>query len=73
MFFILRNSSVTNTTDALLTLRNSLGLSMNGTAWQSGATTGDVNCDLTSNSTDALLILRYSLGLSMDGTSWCES
>ncbi|KKP67659.1 MAG: hypothetical protein UR66_C0012G0023 [Candidatus Moranbacteria bacterium GW2011_GWE1_35_17] len=67
------NSSVTNTTDALLTLRNSLGLSMDGTAWVTSATTGDVNCDLASNSTDALLILRYSLGLSMDGTSWCET
>ena len=66
------NSSVTNTTDALLTLRNSLGLSMDGTAWQVSATTGDVDCNETSNSTDALLILRYSLGLSMDGTSWCE-
>ncbi|EKE21385.1 MAG: hypothetical protein ACD_7C00265G0007 [uncultured bacterium] len=66
------NSSVTNTTDALLTLRNSLGLSMDGTAWQVGATTGDVDCSGTSNSTDALLILRYSLGLAMDGTSWCE-
>ncbi|KKP81669.1 MAG: hypothetical protein UR83_C0069G0004 [Candidatus Moranbacteria bacterium GW2011_GWF2_35_54] len=53
------NSSVTNTTDALLTLRNSLGLSMDGTAWQVGATTGDVDCSGTSNSTDALLILRY--------------
>ena len=66
------NSSATNTTDALLTLRNSLGLSMNGTAWINSATTGDVNCDEVSNSTDALLILRYSLGLSMNGTSWCE-
>ncbi|HBR79969.1 MAG TPA: hypothetical protein DEA46_06070 [Candidatus Moranbacteria bacterium] len=66
------NSSVINTTDALLTLRNSLGLSMDGTAWQVGAMTGDVDCSGSSNSTDALLILRYSLGLSMDGTSWCE-
>ncbi|KKP67582.1 MAG: hypothetical protein UR66_C0013G0025 [Candidatus Moranbacteria bacterium GW2011_GWE1_35_17] len=66
------NSSATNTTDALLTLRNSLSLSMTSTAWQVSATTGDVNCDEVSNSTDALLILRYSLGLSMDGTSWCE-
>ncbi|KKP67425.1 MAG: hypothetical protein UR66_C0015G0010 [Candidatus Moranbacteria bacterium GW2011_GWE1_35_17] len=66
------NSSATNTTDALLTLRNSLGLSMDGTAWQASATTGDVNCDEVSNSTDALLILRYSLGLSMGETSWCE-
>jgi len=66
------NSSATNTTDALLTLRNSLGLSMDGTAWQASATTGDVNCDEVSNSTDALLILRYSLGLNMGETGWCE-
>ncbi len=66
-----QNSSI-NTTDALLTLRNSLGLSMVSTAWQASATTGDVNCDGSSNSTDALLILRYSLGLSMGETSWCE-
>ncbi len=66
------NSSVVTTSDALLTLRNSLGLDMSGTAWQTGATTGDVNCDSVSNSADALLILRYSLGLSMGETSWCE-
>ncbi len=66
------NSSQVNTTDALLTLRNSLGLAMSGTAWQVSATTGDVNCDSVSNSADALLILRYSLGLSMGGTAWCE-
>ncbi|HBR79236.1 MAG TPA: hypothetical protein DEA46_02280 [Candidatus Moranbacteria bacterium] len=62
-----------NTTDALLTLRNSIGLNMSATAWQASATTGDVNCNGSSNSTDALLILRYSIGLSMSGTSWCES
>ena len=61
-----------NSTDAMLTLRNSLGLDMSGTNWQSSATTGDVNCDGNSNSTDAMLILRYSLGLSMSGTGWCE-
>lgn len=60
------------TTDALLTLRNSLGLPMNGTAWQVSLNTGDVNCSGASNSADALLILRYSLGLSMEGTGWCE-
>lgn len=65
-------SSEITTTDALLTLRNSLGLSMTGTAWQSSITTGDVNCDGNSNSTDALLLLRYSLGLDMDETAWCE-
>lgn len=67
------NSSQVNTTDALLTLRNSLGLSMDATAWQISATTGDVNCDNVSNSADALLILRYSLGLGMGETSWCET
>jgi len=66
------NNSTINTTDAMLTLRNSLGLSMSGTNWFFSATTGDVNCDGTSNSTDAMLILRYSLGLSMEGTGWCR-
>ncbi len=70
--FDVDNSSTTNTTDALLTLRNSLGLSMASTAWQTSATTGDVDCNGVSNSTDALLILRYSLGLSMGSTAWCE-
>ncbi len=66
------NSSITNTTDALLTLRNSIGLSMSSTAWQDTITTGDVDCNGISNSTDALLILRYSLGLDMGSTAWCE-
>jgi hypothetical protein len=60
-----------NSTDALLTLRNSLGLEMSGTNWQASSTTGEVNCDSISNSTDALLILRSSLGLEMSGTGWC--
>ena len=67
------NNSTINTTDAMLTLRNSLGLSMSGTNWFSSTITGDVNCDGTSNSTDAMLILRHSLGLDMSGTGWCES
>jgi hypothetical protein len=66
------NNSTINTTDAMLTLRNSLGLNMSNTNWFSSATTGDVNCDGTSNSTDAMLILRHSLGLDMTGTGWCE-
>ncbi len=66
------NSGTINTTDALLTLRNSLGLSMDSTAWYISVTTGDVNNDSNSNSTDALLILRYSLGLDMTETSWFE-
>ncbi len=65
------NNSQINTTDAMLTLRNSLGLDMSGTNWQASGTTGDANCDGTSNSTDAMLILRYSLGLDMSGTGWC--
>ncbi len=65
------NNSQINTTDAMLTLRNSLGLDMSGTNWQSSSTTGDVNCDGTTTSTDAMLILRYSLGLDMGGTTWC--
>ncbi len=65
-----QNSSI-NSTDAFLTLRNSLGLNMSSTNWQVSSTTGDVNCDSNSNSTDALLILRESLGLDMSGTGWC--
>jgi hypothetical protein len=64
-------SGSVNSTDALLTLRNSLGLEMSSTNWQASSTTGDVNCSSNSNSTDALLILRYSLGLEMTGTGWC--
>jgi len=62
-----------NTTDAMLTLRNSLGLDMSQTNWQASVTTGDVNCDESSNSTDAMLLLRYSLGLDMSGANWCEN
>ena len=65
-------SFVINSTDAMLTLRNSLGLDMSQTNWFSSTTTGDVNCDGTTNSTDAMLILRHSLGLDMNGTGWCE-
>ncbi len=61
-----------NTTDAMLTLRNSLGLNMTKTTWQVLTTTGDVNCDNNSNSTDAMLLLRYSLGFDMSETDWCE-
>jgi hypothetical protein len=60
-------------TDALLTLRNSLGLTMTNTNWQSSANTGDVNCDNVTNSIDATLILRSSLGLDMGGTGWCTN
>ena len=66
-------SSAINSTDAMLTLRNSLGLDMSQTNWFTSTTTGDVNCDGTTNSTDAMLILRHSLGLNMSGTGWCEN
>jgi hypothetical protein len=61
-----------SSSDALLSLRKSIGLSMNGTNWYSSATTGDVNCDDEVTSADSLLSLRYSLGLSMNGTAWCN-
>jgi hypothetical protein len=64
-------NSFVNTTDAFLTLRNSLGINMSNTNWQVSATTGDVNCDGNTNSTDAFLTLRSSLGLNMGGTDWC--
>lgn len=64
--------SVVNATDAMLALRNSLGLDMLSTAWQASAITGDANCDGDSNTSDALLIFRYSLGLDMGETGWCE-
>ena len=70
--FDVNGSQSITTTDALLTLRNSLGLEMDNTEWQTSESTGDVNCDGAANSTDALLILRYSLGLSMSETLWCE-
>ena len=62
---------IINTTDAMLVLRNSLGLPMNFTNWQNIANVGDANCDNNSNSADSLLILKYSLGLDMQGTNWC--
>lgn len=65
-------NSIINTTDAMLTLRDSLGLDMSGTNWVESVTTGDVDCNDISNSTDAMLLLRYSLGLSMGETEWCE-
>ena len=65
------NNSQINTTDSMLTLRNSLGLDMSGTNWQTSTITGDADCDGDTDSTDAMLILRYSLGLDMSGTGWC--
>ena len=61
-----------NTTDAMLTLKNSLGLNMANTGWYETLITGDVNCDNVTNSTDAQLILRYSLGFDMESTDWCD-
>jgi hypothetical protein len=63
---------VIRTSDALLALRYSLGLSVANTAWRSATATGDVDCDASVTSADALLILRKSLGMSMTGTGWCE-
>jgi cysteine-rich repeat protein len=61
-----------NITDAQLTLRQTLGLDMSSTGWESSDTTGNANCDGELNITDIRLILRYSLGLNMTGTGWCE-
>ncbi len=57
--------------DVALTLRHSVGLSMNGTAWQSGTSVGDVNCSGNSTTLDAMLILRKTLGLNLNNTVWC--
>ncbi len=64
-------NSVVNSTDAMLTLRNSVNLDMSGTNWQTSTTTGDADCDGDTDSTDAMLILRDSLGLDMSTTGWC--
>jgi hypothetical protein len=61
-----------NTTDAQLTLRNSLGFDMNITQWVESDNTGDANCDGSTDFTDAQLILRQSLELDMSGTGWCD-
>ena len=65
------NSGTISSTDAMLTLKNSLGLDMSGTNWVDTVTTGDINCDGNVNSTDAMLILRKSVGLNMGETGWC--
>ncbi len=65
------NNSQINSTDAMLTLRNSVNLDMSGTNWQSSSITGDADCDGDTDSTDAMLILRDSLGLDMSTTGWC--
>jgi hypothetical protein len=61
-----------NIIDSQLTLRETLGLDMSSTGWESSDTTGNANCDGALNITDIRLILRYSLGLNMTGTGWCE-
>lgn len=66
-----QNGSI-NATDAMLTLRKSVALSMIGTSWKESPTTGDVNCDGKRSSTDAMLILRYAVRLPMENTAWCE-
>ena len=70
--FDVDGSDTVNSTDAMLTLRNSLGLDMGETNWTDLVTTGDVDCNGSSSSTDAMLTLRYSLGLDMGGTNWCK-
>ncbi|TSD01903.1 MAG: lipoprotein [Parcubacteria group bacterium Athens0714_25] len=64
-------NGVSNTTDAQLVLRSSVGMDMSLTSWYDSVNTGDVNCDDTTNTTDAMLILRNSIGLDMSGTDWC--
>ncbi len=58
-----------NSIDAMLTLRKSLNLDMNETAWKPLNATGDVNCDNTVDITDANLILKHSIELST--SKWC--
>jgi hypothetical protein len=59
-------------TDALLTLRKTLGMDMSTTNWQDSGTTGDVDCDGDTDSDDVQLILRRSVELDMTSTMWCE-
>ncbi len=66
-------NQIVNTIDAVLTLRNSLGLDMSNTNWKISSTTGDANCDDNSNSIDAMLILKKSLGYDMSETGWCDN
>ena len=67
------DNTVTNSTDAMLVLRKSLGLDMTNTNWQNIINNGDVNCDNIINSNDAMLILMKSLGLNMSNTNWCDN
>jgi hypothetical protein len=60
-----------NVIDAMLILKNSLGLNMNGTGWQATFTSGDVDCNGRVNTTAALLTLRESLDLPVAGSGYC--
>ena len=61
-----------NTIDAMLTLRRSLDLDMEGTNWQEALNVGDANCDNFLGSTDAMLLLRKSLNLSVVVVEECS-
>ncbi len=66
-------SGVVDDTDVSLTLRHSVGLSMDQTAWRNGDGVGDVNCSGSSTTVDAMLILRKTLGLDLNNTTWCTN
>ena len=66
-------NGIVNSTDAMLTMRYSLGEDMSDTTWKEFADAGDVDCSGSTNTVDAMLILRYSLGLDMNATTWCVS
>ncbi len=66
-------SGVVDDTDVSLTLRYSVGLSMDQTAWRNGDGVGDVNCSGNSTTVDAMLILRKTLGLDLNNTTWCTN
>lgn len=57
--------------DAMLTLRYSLGLNMEGTNWQEAPNVGDANCDGFLGATDAMLLLRRALNLNVNIIEQC--
>jgi len=73
MYSDVNQDGVVNTTDAMLVLRNSLGLDMSGTKWDPSAIDGNIDCKKSENCIDAMLILKYSLGLAeIVNTGWHE-
>ncbi len=66
-------SGIVDDTDVTLTLRHSVGLLMNQTAWRNGDGVGDVNCSGNSTTVDATLILRKTLNLDLNNTTWCTN